>query len=347
MTTKPVEQTQPIRTVLTLALGRPLYLELAFNLARSFAHHHPGRTYRFVIITDMPVELPPELAFCEITTVRRGEFGEGFTPKLSIDLFAGPGPTLFLDSDVLIYEHLERVFSLLAGRAVATVGEQLGEGEWFGDIKAYCSKLGVTTIPKFNGGLYYLEPGPLCTKVFSTARDLASRYDALGLRRLRGLPNEELAIAGAMAQCGINAFPDDGSFMADPESSPGTMKLNVLRGIRELRNPPEHPLHYRTNPFLRQSPTVVHFLNDHTRRAPYRAELFRLRNSHKPLGGLLVRIFPQLCILWPERLKDIFKDLLRPLFRKLVGTRRIPPTLRTSKAPDQAPPPANASGEKN
>jgi len=224
-------------TVLTLALGKPFYFNLACNLARSFRMWHRDDRIKFVLVTDLDKPLPADLTWCQLKRIEPGQYGAAFTPKLSLDLMVVSERTLFIDADCLVYEPLDRLFSVLAGRPVATVGTQICNGEWFGDVAMLCHRLDVSSIPKFNGGLYYLERGAASSSVFRRARELVASYDELGLVRLRGTPNDELVIASAMALHGLRAVPDDGSFMSDPQACPGPMEINNINpvGGRERR----------------------------------------------------------------------------------------------------------------
>ena len=65
-------------------------------------------------------------------------------------------------------------------------------------------------MPRFNGGIYYLEPGPTCTAVYEAARQLLPRYDELGFVRLRGSENDEVLMASALAIHGIAPLVEDG-----------------------------------------------------------------------------------------------------------------------------------------
>lgn len=318
----------PRATVFTLALGRRFYLDLGINLARSFLRFHDPADVRFCIVTDSAQVLPPDIAGCERILVEPGSLGTGFVSKLCVDRFS-TGPTLLIDSDILIYEPLDRLLAACSGRTVAVAGEMVSSGEWFGDIATYCSRLGVPSIPKFNGGFYYFEAGPAASAVYETARGLANRYDELSLVRLRGAANEELAMAGAMAIHGLQALPDDGSYMADPMACKGPMKVDVLSGRRILVNPPAgSALHTAWNKFCRQSPTLVHFLAEHAELPTYRAEAKKLRLAADGWPDWAARLAANLSVLWPGRARIAAKDILRPMFRAIAGTRRVKPTQR-------------------
>lgn len=317
------------RAVITLALGPAIYRAMAITLARSIRRWHAPGELSFTLVTDDPAPLPPDLADVHLQVLRPAELGVGFQTKLHLDRLAPAAHTLFIDADCLVYGPLDPVFDKFSGRPVATLGGSMAEGDWFGDVAALCRRLGVACIPKFNGGLYYLEPGAVATAVYTRARELAGRYDELGLVRLRGLPNDELLMASAMALHGLAAVPDDGTVMADPQACPGPLRTNVLRGRRRLVNPPPpSPLHRAWYPFGIVQPVIVHFLGHHVHSAHYRAEAARLRLAARGWPAPLATALATLAIDLPGRLTIWTKDRLRPLFHRFAGPRRRPERLR-------------------
>ncbi|MFT3782016.1 MAG: hypothetical protein QM790_08370 [Nibricoccus sp.] len=317
------------RVVITLALGPDIYRAMAINLARSIRRWHGPEDLPIWIISDSGEPLPNDLKGVTVQQIKSGEFGEGFETKLHLDQLAPAAKTLFIDADCLVYTSLNSLFAKLEGRAVAVVGAAIGEGEWFGDIGALCRQLGVTAIPKFNGGLYYLEPGPIASAVYAKARELAFRYDELGLVRLRGQPNDELIMAAALALHSLPAVPDDGSTMSDPQACRGPMRVNVLRGKRRLENPPPpSPLHQAWYPFQEVQPAIVHYLGHFVRGYHYRAETLRLRLAVSGWPQIFAGTMAAFIIVGPGWLTNHFKKALRPLLHSVFGPRRIRSTGR-------------------
>ena len=94
--------TEPVkRAVLTLALGKPIYLDMAINLARSFFWWHNGSEIQFFIATDQRRLLPRDLPRVSIINILPGQYGSGFSPKLHLDKIALADQTLFVDADCL------------------------------------------------------------------------------------------------------------------------------------------------------------------------------------------------------------------------------------------------------
>jgi hypothetical protein len=321
--------------VITLAMGPKVYWQMAINLARSIRLWHAPRELAITIVTDRRDKLPPDLCGIEIKQLHSGELGIGFETKLHLDTLAPAEKTLFIDADCLVYSRLETLFQRAEGHPVATFGTSISEGEWFGDVKHLCATLGVSSIPKFNGGLYYLERGPASTEVYESARKLKSRYDELGLVRLRGRPNDELLVASAMALHGLPAIEDDGRYLSDPLSCQAPMSLNVLTGRRRLRNPPPPShLHQAWYPFADVSPSIVHFLGEHVSRYPYRTEAMRLRLGALGLPHNAATLFATSAVQFPGWFASTIKRGVRPIYRQIFGTRRIAKTPRLE--PDTA-----------
>lgn len=312
------------RAVVTLAVGKSLYVDMAIALARSFKWWHRTSDIRFAIATDRPELIPDDLRDTILVPLSPGQFGTGFTPKLYLDQFAPAEKTLFLDSDSLIVGALEPVFDRLAGRPVAVVGGLITTGEWFGDVEQVRARFGLEHLVKFNGGLYYTELGPASTEIYETARSMVADYDAIGFRRLRGKPNEEVLMAVAMAAHNALPLADDGTVMGDLFSYSGKLDMDVLAGGATLRNPAApHPDHRDWNEHQVAHPLIVHFLDVFTTTYPYRREERRLALVARGWPVLLANIVASLTRSIPLLAVDGAKRALRPLYRRVFGYRRV------------------------
>jgi hypothetical protein len=310
------------KSILTLATGKKLYADMAVNLGLSIRHWAPK--YRFQIATDLPTEFfPKELDF-EILRFPEGSLGVGFSSKLRLDLITTSEKTLFIDGDCLLFGELDSIFDRFSGHPVSVVGGSISEGEWFGDVKSVLGKMGLKEMPKFNGGIYYLERGPVCSSVYARARELESRYDELGLVRLRGRPNDELLMSLAMAEYGMKAIPDDGMIMGDLYSYSGIPSLNILRGRTLLRNPPKTSfLHRDWNPLAKASPVIVHFLGDAHNLPEYQTDVLALNLNNRGIPSCVSRSISCFFILYPGIVKRSIKNIMRPIFHRIFGVRRI------------------------
>ncbi|GAA6621356.1 hypothetical protein [Scytonema sp. NUACC26] len=314
------------KAVITLATGKPEYIKMATNLARSFKRWHKDKSVRFVIATDQKNLIPPDLLpNIEVIEIQAGQYGQGFSPKLHLDKLAPANKTLFIDADCLCVGSLEPVFKRFSGHAVSVIGRSISEGEWFGDIGTVCLRFGVVSLPKFNGGIYYIEKGELSDRIYATARELEPQYDDIGLVRLRNRPNDELLMAISMALHNQIPIPDDGSILSDPQACPGGILIDVLRGKSKLLNPlAPHPLHQAWYPFVEVNPVLVHFLGHHTTIYPYKREELRLylvQTQGWPIW--LADFWATLFCSFPLLSTRTLKNILRPVFHKLFGVRTV------------------------
>jgi hypothetical protein len=302
---------------------------MALNLACSFEYWNADNDIGLVIVTDHNGAIPSALGKTVALRVRPGELGRGFSSKLQLDRFAPADQTLFIDADCLCLGPLGVVFDRFQGRAVSVVGGTIERGEWFGDVESTCTQTGVNALPKFNGGIYYVEPGTKATAVYERARKLEKQYDQLGLVRLRGLPNDELLMAIAMAQEECWGIPEDGTIMGEFLSAPQVDCLNVLAGHCILRNPnPPDPRHVDWFPLEEVRPLVVHFLGSHVSGWRYKTEALRLRlvMDHGVPQELAVVIGTAYSL--PFRAAEFLREWLRPAYRAFFGVRKLRPDVR-------------------
>ncbi|MES2267305.1 MAG: hypothetical protein V4520_11115 [Bacteroidota bacterium] len=298
---------------------------MAANLARSFLLWHSYTDIQFKLITDQQDLIPADLKHkIQVHAISHGEFGEGFSSKLHLDEFASEGQTLFIDSDCLIFDNIEFLFERFKGRAVSVVGNYIKDGEWFGDIKSIITRFNIPHLPKFNGGIYYLEKGATASSVYTTARKLEAEYDSIGFVRLRNRPNDEVLMSLAMQLHSQEPILDDGTIMSDPQACPGGYQIDVIKGKRWLLNPrAPSPLHQHWYPFTKVSPAIVHFLGYYTTHYPYKREAYRLYKFSNSKLNLWAKLKALWGIEMPMRIKTTIKQKLRPIYRLLLGTRKV------------------------
>lgn len=315
----------PDRAVLTIALGNPIYVRMAWNLARSFLLWNHDSGIRFVLATDQEISPPNDLDPIEIIRVQAGDFGTGFSPKLHLDKLAPAEETLFIDADCLCVGPLAPVFDKFAGHEVSVIGRIERSGDLFGDIASRCQAIGVPWTVRFCGGLYFLRKGTKCTAVFHAARELESRYDELGLIRLRGVPNEEPLVALGMALSDQHPVPEDGTIKAEPMFFSGLVEADVFRGRARLRNDSAREKPYREWQIPEEArPRIVHFNASFAEQPPYTTEAKRMElvlAKGWPLS--LATAFAHLTIGLPYELTVATKKVLRPLYRTIFGPRPI------------------------
>jgi len=312
------------RAVLTIATGKDLYLRMAVALARSFRIWHRDSDIGFVLATDLPDLVPPDLDWVDTVPLQPGQYGRGFSPKLYLNEISPAQRTLFVDADCLCVGSLDSVFDRFENMPVSVIGREISEGEWFGDVASICQSFGVPAIPRFNGGVYYFERGETSDAVFRTAQDLQSRYDDIGFVRLRESPNDEVLMALSMALHGQRPVPDDGTIMNSTLAAPGGVEVDVLKGVSRFRNPKSHPEHNSWYQMEEMRPVLAHFLGYQTTRYPYRREAIRLeRVFASGWPPSLARLWTGATFSLPWLATNAAKDALRPLYHRLFGARPV------------------------
>jgi hypothetical protein len=313
------------RAVFTLATGKPVYLEMACALARSFKLWHRDSDIRFLLATDRDRSaLPRDLRDLDLIPMRPGQFGSGFEPKLSLDRLAPAPYSLFVDADCLCVGSLDAAFDVFKGRAISAIGREISDGEWFGDVPAICRRAGVSGMPRFNGGVYYLERGNACTQVYETARSLLPRYDELGFKRLRGCPNDEVLVSLAMAVHGQKAVPERGDIMNSLLAAPCGLEIDVFKGRAVLHNPKDHPQRNSWYELEEMRPRLVHFLGSDCGTYPYRQEMIRLQQvSRDGWPTWLATLWSKITFSFPWLAYTALKNTLRPLYHATFGPRAV------------------------
>jgi hypothetical protein len=309
------------KSIFTIATGSEVYLRYAFNLARSFALFNDLEQTSFYIVTDLRCTPPADLPFVRTIDLPGEIASKGLGPKLYLDVLAPTKISLFLDSDCLIFRDLEFVFDRFRGRPISVVGVGVADGTWCGPSAAgLCSQFGFASMPRFNGGLYYLEKGSLASSVYQTARQLQSQYDVLGFRRHRGWLNDEPLLSLAMAIHSQVSIADDGSILSDLASGLEHTDINVLEGKSVLYNPPPPSIRHKwwQNTRGHYSPAVIHFADGF----PYNRESFRLALKFTtPLPDAAIGSLAFLRYSAPYWSKNAIKSVLRPTYKRLFGYR--------------------------
>ena len=316
------------KSIFTIATGSEVYLRYAFNLARSFALHNDIEQTSFHVVTDLRCAPPTDLSFVRTIALPSEITNKGLSTKLYLDVLAPTESSLFLDSDCLVFRDLRFVFDRFRGHAISVVGMAVADGNWCGpSAAALCSKFGFASMPRFNGGLYYLEKGALAASVYQTARQLQSQYDILGFHRHRGWINEEPLVSLAMAIHSQISIADDGSILSDLAAGLEHTDLDVLDGRSVLYNPPPPSARHKWWQSTRgaYSPAVIHFADGY----PYNRESFKLAlKSTTPLPYDTIGVLAFLRYTAPYLTKNAIKSILRPIYRKLFGFRSAQPSDR-------------------
>jgi len=314
------------RSILTIALGRKLYIDMACNLAISFLMWNKNSSISFILITDNPGYVP-ETVRSQITIIEKtaDELGKGFSSKLQLGDLLQTDQTLFIDADCLVYGDLTEAFDIFENETVSAIGYKRYEGIDIGfcpDIKVMIQKTGLGYFPLLVGSVYYVNNTTLAQEIFRHAKVLFGLYDELGLVRLRNRENEEPLMAMAMAKFLQNPIEDTGLIKAD-RMFYEYMKSNILKGYAKLWNENEPPVKgYST--LMLSEPLIVHFNASNNELYEYKSEVIRLRKvflEKWPVAA--ANLYAHLTCFMPGVLIKNLKNTFRPIYNGIFGYRKI------------------------
>jgi lipopolysaccharide biosynthesis glycosyltransferase len=274
-------------SVITFATAKSDYLQLAFNCARSILLFNDIKIY---IVTNLTHKIPAQLhdhIFFIPPKPEHITMGTGM--KLYIDEYVQTEHTLFIDSDCLCFDSLEKIFSACTNMDISCAGTTVPAASWCGETQAKTIKenFGLDNLIRFNGALYYIKKSHIAHNIFDKARSIAHDYDKYGFSRINNKwINEEGPISIAMMLNQQLHMPDNGEYMTDlyTDRQPA---LNVLKGLRLLKNPSYGmPLHREWYPSHNYSPVILHFGGSNLNTYPYIAQrwLLKLYNAGFPIS---------------------------------------------------------------
>jgi hypothetical protein len=247
-------------SVFTVAKGKKKYFEMAFALARSFVLYNDVNKISFYIFSDRAVKIPSDVRFVKIRPLPEYALGTGLDFKLYFDQFAPGDKSLFIDADCMIFRDLSPLFDELSDLPISVIGFEATSGEWCGaHVEDVCRKLNLASIPRFNGGFYFICRGQICSAIYEKARSLKADYDRLGFARLGSGLNEEPLMSLAMAAFDIRPFPDDGGILSDLSCDTSQSRIDILKGATLRNRGSADPGRKHWMPFESWNPAVIHY----------------------------------------------------------------------------------------
>lgn len=304
--------------VVTIAVGKNYYLNLAKNLLLSFLRWNNNNDIEFLLVTDNATFFKDftTLNNVEIKNIHLEDDERSFTSKFLLFEHTNAQENLFIDCDCLIYRDLTGVFSQFKNHDFSTIGKNIDQGSFFCDVKPMLLKLKITYFPKFVGSVYYFKKNEISKSIFQMASNLKARYDELGFIRLRGKENEEPLFASAMANYHQQPIIDDGSIKADAMFF-DEFNCNILQGKAKLKN---NKLLNTYHTPKKSCPAIVHYNDRYTEMAVYLSEQYRLQTTLPPA---LANIVAQIKFNLPAQISNSIKQILRPLYHKILGPSKI------------------------
>ncbi len=73
------------RSVLSIATGMSIYVEMSVNLARSFKWWHKCSLIQFTLATDQKHLLPSDLSDIKNIELKSGQYRQVFSPKVMVN----------------------------------------------------------------------------------------------------------------------------------------------------------------------------------------------------------------------------------------------------------------------
>jgi hypothetical protein len=298
----------PTRGALTLAFGKPRYIEMAKALARSLILHDP--TLPRAIVAD---STDPELAalFTHRIPLRR-EYGANVRQKLFLDHYTPFDETLFIDSDSLAVRNLDAFWQAFAPVPFGVCGQRIlhpGEPDEYLDVDFILDRFHLTGLPKFNGGIYYFKRSPEAIALFDTARDLMNHAAELHFSSFRGDgPADEALFSVAMAIHHLTVTDMGLGGMWTPIDATTPVTLDIPTGLCTF-----------TKRGRALAPGILHVANFtesyfYLRECSKLQRLTQSKNTTSRLNDLLLR--SKVAILWTHRKWDGLRRRCRSLVRR-------------------------------
>lgn len=310
-----MSSSEATQEIITIAFGADKYHEQAQAFARSFRLHNPGWSGLFTIATDRVGGYPKDLDWVHYVPTTPGIASEGFAAKLRFGELSTREHVLYVDSDSIWYGRVEPIFAALEGRAFAVTGRMLTEGYWYAPVPAMCARFGVPALPRFNGGLYYLERSRGGQAVIERSFKLFDRYDEIGWKRIGPNRNDEVCVSAAMAEQGLAAYEEDGTMSVNLLDAPQVVALDVFSGHADIR--PTGPRDQRFFQIDQPKPAIVHFAAQSFSLPPYSREALKLKlHAEAGLPPVLARAVAYLMAQFPHDLRRLLPRRFRRSLRK-------------------------------
>jgi hypothetical protein len=300
------------RGVVTIALGKPRFIEMAKWLGMSLRLNAP----------DLPAAVLTDSSDPELSTLfthvvpYRPEMGKYMEPKFHLDRFSPFDESFYTDSDCLVLNDLGAFFDVFKGHYFGIPGWRYlsrDDSDAAVDVPFVLDHFGIEALPKFNGGCYYFRRCAEATAFFDTARKLLADAETLriGFYPGGGFSDEPL-FALALALHGLRLTPTGTRGAWTPLNSRGPIHLDVLAGT----------CHFWKEGVV-VHPDIVHFPAGYRECYAYPREVWKLKRqfgSTVPPFAERANTFVK-SMAWRMMLeaKNQAKRVLRPSERRLSG----------------------------
>lgn len=308
------------QAVTTVAVGKRYYLNLGYNLLKSFLLWNKNSSIQFVLFTDNASYFKEFENYHQVNIVVLNieESDKSFTSKFLVFDHIMADKNLFIDCDCLIYGSLDHVFERFEHCDFSAIGKPITQGDFFCDVSSIIKNYKLISLPWFVGSVYFFKNSAITKQVIAKARELKNQYDELGFVRLRGKENEEPLLAVAMSIYDQHTIADDGLIKSDLMFY-DEFSSNIITGKAILTN--NSPSKTNGKELSVVSPMIVHFNDSFSETVEYLAEEYRLK--HLQQNRYLTAIYILFKLKAKSRIIKMTKDILRPLFHKIVGPMKV------------------------
>lgn len=308
------------QAVTTVAVGKPYYLNLGYNLLKSFILWHQNSSIQFVLFTDDIHYFNEFDNHHQIVIIALNieDSEKSFTSKFLVLDNPMAEKNLFIDCDCLIYGSLDHVFEKFDHCDFSTVGKLITQGDFFCHVPSTIKKFEIINLPWFVGSVYFFKNSAITKKIIARAKELKKQYDELGFVRLRDKENEEPLLAVAMATYNQYPIADDGLIKAD-RMFYDELRSNIVTGKAILINNNPSTINGREKKLV--NPLIVHFNDSFSEREEYLAEEYRLK--HLQQNTFLTAFYIAIKFKTKPQIVKVTKDILRPIFHKVVGPMKV------------------------
>jgi hypothetical protein len=277
--------------VLTLATKGD-YLK-AIGLALSLRVSNPGLPTAVACHPDLFPFLKPY--FSHLIEEVKGL--KGFAHKVFLDRYSPFRQTLFLDSDVLVFQDLKRHIERWPHQSYTACGVMKREGVSLFGLRRdlVLERLNLVEMVCIDGAGHAYFEKPACHAVFERARHVTENYPEFGNGAVYA---DEDAMNIVMTELGMQPAPYNSFFSRYLSAKKGTLKMNAGQGVCSF---------VAADTGQDFSPCMMHFAADEAPLAyGYQLQCLYAKFSVSGRG------------LWKMVAGDMYKSQLKPKVRRLV-----------------------------
>ena len=255
---------------ITIAVGK-YYRYLAKYLAISYRLNSDGN-YPLAVVTDQKTK---ELEkYFDHVIVTDDEINDGYLYKLKLYNYSPFEETIFIDADSFVIRDISFYWEFFKESNFGVFGinstNYRGAKNFFNPEKVL-AEFEVTSIPKFNGGVYYFKKNEKAKKVFEDALALTERYDEFEMPRFSNDAIQKTA-KGDEPLISLSMIVNKETSTIDSEKN-GMFHLNKSKYLKldVLKRECEF---YKNQ--KKVTPSIVHFGGDRTKQYHYQKEVFKM-----------------------------------------------------------------------